>query len=130
MRSIANIKNRNTEAMVYIVGGKSFNKSVQEIIYESYYRGIDFETYAFNEIADNKEVKGDFQHEAFISNKKNLDFTYINMMDNLCDSGKCSILTKENVPFYYDRVHTTRIGAKYLGLKIKGSNIFPSDFYL
>jgi hypothetical protein len=130
MESIRNIRNRNENAIIYVVGGKSFNKPIPQIIYESYYKGIELETFAFNELANNKEVNSSYQNEAFTRNQKNLNFNYINMVGIICNEGECFILNGKNQPLFYDNVHLTRIGAKYIGLTIKRRSFFPSDFYL
>ncbi|QUM81035.1 acyltransferase [Moritella sp. 5] len=130
IQSIENIREANEKAIIYIVGGKSFNKSIQKIIYESHYNDVDLELSAFDEIANDKNVNIDFQSHIFNKNKDVLRFEYIDIMSTLCDSNKCAILTGNNLPVYFDDTHTTPVGAEYIGMKIKKRNIFPSGFYL
>ena len=128
-KSIENIRSRNKNAKIYIIGGKSFNRSAQDIIYESYYENTDIGATAYKEIANNDSAKIDFQKSEFIKYQKVLNFSFINIMDFFCFSGKCTILSTRNEPLYFDDTHITEFGAKYLGAKIKESNYFPKDFY-
>jgi len=129
IESIQGIRKRNKNAKIYIVSVKSFNKPVPKIIYEAYDKKINIESYAFDEISNNEEVRSSFQYDAFIKHKDTINFTFINSMDFFCDAGKCSILNGNNIPLYYDRTHVTRTGAKHMGLAIKRRAIFPADFF-
>lgn len=128
-KSIENIRSRNKSAKIYVVGGKSFNRSAQDIIYESYYENTDISAAAYKEISSNDSAKIDFQKSEFIKYQKVLNFNFINIMDFFCSSGECTILGSKNEPLYFDDTHITEFGAKYLGTKIKESNYFPNDFY-
>ncbi|WP_165721473.1 MULTISPECIES: acyltransferase family protein [unclassified Pseudoalteromonas] len=128
-KSIENIRSRNKSAKIYVVGGKSFNKSAQDIIYKSYYENTDISAAAYKEIANNDSAKIDFQKSEFIKYQKTLDFKFLNIIDFFCSGGECTILNSKNQPLYFDGTHTTQFGAKYLGVKVKNSNYFPKDFY-
>ncbi len=130
MQSIANIRDKNKKAIIYVVGGKSFNKPVPKMIYEAYSENIALEYFTFNEIASNESIQNNFQKETFLENRIDLNYNFIDVINYFCNEGKCLIKNKKNNLFYYDSFHTTRIGAKYMGLKIKRLNIFPDDFYL
>ena len=128
-KSIENIRSRNKNAKIYVIGGKSFNRSAQDIIYESYYENTDIGAAAYKEIANNDSAKIDFQKSEFIKYQKVLNFSFINIMDFFCSSRECTILGSKNEPLYFDDTHITQFGAKYLGAEIKDSNYFPNDFY-
>lgn len=128
-KSIENIRSRNKTAKIYVIGGKSFNRSVQDIIYGSYYKNADMGVAAYKEIANNDIANIRFQKSEFIKYQKELNFNFINIIDFFCSGGECTILNSKNEPLYFDNTHTTLFGSKYLGSKVKGSNYFPNDFY-
>jgi peptidoglycan/LPS O-acetylase OafA/YrhL len=118
LKSISNLRVKNPEAAVYLVGYKGFKGLVPNMIYEAYKQDINFNTYAFSNIS----TKHFDQHSTFEDNQVDVDFKYINMISVLCGNDECSLLSAEGQPYFYDSSHLTRIGAKEFGkfLKLRG----------
>lgn len=126
MMSISKLKSDNNNASIYVVGGKSFDKSIPVIIYEAYLESIPVNTHAFKNLPDYQTL----QNEIFSENEDLLNFKYINMTNILCSNADCLVYDNGGGLLYYDTRHFTRYGAKFIGKKIKDENVFPSSFYL
>ena len=128
IKSLENIRNKNREAVIYIVGGKSFNTTVPKIIYEAYVNHLNAELLASKSVANNEEIKLIYQASLFKQNKDRLDIRYIDLMQSICTAEKCPLLVNSG-PIYSDDTHFTENGANYIGLEIKKLNLFPDGFY-
>lgn len=128
IKSIENIRNKNKNAIIYIVGGKSFNTAIPKLIYEAYLDDLDVEFLASQRVANNNEIKLAYQAELFNQNKDRFDIRYIDLMESICTVKNCPLLVN-NKPIYSDDTHFTKSGAQYIGVEIKKLNLFPEGFY-
>lgn len=129
LKSISNLRIRNTAADIYVIGGKAFKKTVPHMIYESHKKNIDLEVMAYGQILDEKDIDYFYQNKVFQESQYDLKFKYINMTNVLCENDKCFLLGSEGYPFYYDVSHLTRIGAKHIGEKLKREGYLPSYLF-
>ena len=121
LKSIFNISINNRNAKLYLVGVKRFSQSIPQMLYESYIKGDNINDYAFNKIPyQNKSL-----NDIFEKNQATYDYKYINMTDVLCENEKCFVSNANHDLYYYDSNHTTILGNKFLGNKIKSKNILP-----
>ena len=126
MMSISKLRSENKNANIYVVGGKSFDKSIPVMIYEAYLKSIPVNTYAFKNLPEYQAI----QNEMFSNNEDMLKFKYINMTNILCSDTECLVYDNGGGPLYYDSMHFTRYGAKFMGKRIKDKNVLPPNFYL
>jgi peptidoglycan/LPS O-acetylase OafA/YrhL len=115
LKSISNLRIKNREAEVYLIGYKGFSESVPSMIYQAYKQNINLNEYSFSKISS-KHLD---QQNTFVDSQNKLDFKYINIISALCENDECSLLSSEGLPYYYDKSHLTRIGAKDLGRYLK-----------
>ncbi len=54
--------------------------------------------------------------------KLNSDFLFINFLDYFCNNSDCQRVTDSGKLIIYDNAHFSPEGAKYIGLKVNGSN--------
>ena len=127
-KSIENIRKKNPNAEIYVVGGKSFDTQVSTLVYNAYRKKIDIGSYAAKNIASNNKENRVFQNKLFESKSVLAKYNYhfINMTKIMCHNDKCDVIDSDNNIFYSDRRHTTRAGTKYIGMQLNKMHVFPN----
>ena len=128
IKSIENIRSKNKTAKIFVIGNKSFEKAIPDLLYEAYKKRTDIGEYAFRRI-NGSNASSLVQNKIFEEQQIKIGYYFVNMTKLLCDNNKCKIINQNNEPFYYDKVHTTRTGAKYIGEMIRTMQILPSELY-
>jgi peptidoglycan/LPS O-acetylase OafA/YrhL len=129
LKSIENIRRKNNDALIYVVGGKWFDKGIPSSIYRTYIKNKSFDNYMHEEIPNNDKINYTYQKQFFRKNLSNYNVNFIDMINLICDKNKCHLKDDSNNPFYYDETHTTKYGAYYLGEKIQKNGIFPNGIF-
>lgn len=113
-QSLSNLR-AVTNAHIFVVGSKSFERPLPRIIYEAHGRGITVEKYAYEESASQFEL-----------NRKIKDITdsfkgisFIDIKNGMCNEEErtCEVISN-NSPLLYDSTHSTLQGVMYITHKI------------
>jgi peptidoglycan/LPS O-acetylase OafA/YrhL len=112
LKSIANLK-KESNATIYLIGNKGLGNTVGSLTYEHYFSKTD---YSIANYVYKKLPRSNFENDdTFEYSAKRYGFNFISMMDVVCPEGACQILNKIKQPLYYDKLHTTKEGATYIG---------------
>lgn len=113
-QSLSNLR-AVTNAHIYIVGSKSFERPLPRIIYEAHSRGIPVDKYAYEASASQIEINRKIKDvtESFTG------VSFIDIKDGMCDTGnKTCVVISNNSPLLYDSTHSTIQGVMYISHKL------------
>ncbi|QFI36726.1 acyltransferase [Moritella marina ATCC 15381] len=122
LKAIKQIKQKNPQAKIVIIGNKGMSKPLPIMMVNAFN-----DEQAVSERVFNLLPSSNIKNNRFFSEHQGPDYQFINMTYAFCPVKKCNVVDKNGLPFFYDEVHTTKQGAMYLSDRLKP--ILPPEFY-
>ncbi|CAH7457903.1 Peptidoglycan/LPS O-acetylase OafA/YrhL [Vibrio chagasii] len=114
--AISELKNKS-EAKLYLFGLKFLNKGGPYIINKAYKLG---EFNNVNSLAAKYRKKADLINGELLNVSKENEINFINMLNFTCPDKKgCVVIDDNDDILFYDKGHTTKAGALYIGKQLK-----------
>ena len=122
IQAVKEIKQRNPQAKIYIIGNKGIAKPLPVMMVNAFRNDLEVSEVVFESLPSSN-----IKNNAVFRENQNSSYQFINMTYAFCPLKKCNVVDKNGLPFYYDEVHTTKQGAMYLSDRLRP--LLPPELY-